>query len=379
MSYVAFQDKNTGGGAGSPQAAVSTIVTSLSKSDLLGVLDDLPPGERSSIHDSFVSQVSQLKRLKVLNSSANANKVSGVTFAAKGLTYGASVAINDHVQLVTVTGGTISVNSDASKVPYTKEFLDAAFDGKTPTQTQSQTIDIAAQAAKTGKPLRVATQKVGGKWYPSLMYTVLAAAANSDHLGTPTSADAIAPQGAGSADDAVRQMITAASRQDYRNIIALLDPNEDAALHDYGTLLLKSAPQPTNGQFSLKNITFTDAGVSGGTRVSLHSVQFSSNGQDVTVTIDGQCASIASGPTTTKMCAQQALDKYGANLHLTAAQRSALDDLFTAIPKLGVVSTKSGGKWFISPIRTYSNLDTTILSNLKDNDLLTLIKLARQH
>ena len=98
VSYVAFQDKNNGGGAGSPQAAVGTIVTSLSKSDLLGVLDDLPPAERASIHDSFVSQVSQLKRLKVLNSSADANKVSGVTFAAKGLTYGASVAVNDHVQ-----------------------------------------------------------------------------------------------------------------------------------------------------------------------------------------------------------------------------------------------------------------------------------------
>ena len=379
VSYLAFQDKNTGGGAGSPQGAVSTIVTSLSKSDVLGVLDDLPPGERASLRDSFVAQVSQLKRLKVLNSAADPNKVSGVSFAAERLTYGASVVINDHVQLVTVTGGTISVDSDASKVPYTKEFLDAAFDGKAPSKTQSQTIDIASETAKSGKPLRIAVQKVGGKWYPSLTYTVVAAAAASDHLGNPTAANAIAPLGAGSADDAVRSLVTAATKQDYRGIIAGLDPSEDAALHDYGTLLLKSAPQPRSASVDLKNITFTDSSVPGGTRVSLHSVQFTSDGQSVTVTIDGQCAVIATGTKTTRMCALQALDRYGSSLHLTAAQRSALGDLFAAIPKIGVVSTESGGQWYISPIRTYSNLDTTVLSNLKADDLLTLIKLARHH
>ena len=283
VSYVAFQDKNNGGGAGSPKAAVATIVTSLSKSDLLGVLDDLPPAERASIHDSFVSQVSQLKRLKVLNSSADANKVSGVTFAAKGLTYGASVAVNDHVQLVTITGGTISINADAGKVPYTKAFVDAAFNGKAPTESHNQTIDIAKEAATSGEPLRIAVQKVAGKWYPSLMYTVVAAAASSDHLGIPTAADAIAPVGAGSADDAVRQMVTAATRQDFTSLIAGLDPNEDAALHDYGTLLIKNAPRPTNGSLDLRHITFTDTSVAGGTLVSLHErpVQLRRPGRDV--------------------------------------------------------------------------------------------------
>ena len=78
------------------------------------------------------------------------------------------------------------------------------------------------------------------------------------------------------------------------------------------------------------------------------------------------------------MCALQALEKYGADLHLTAAQKGAMTDLFAAIPKIGIVSTKSGGKFYISPIRTYSDLDTSILGNLKNDDLLILIKLARK-
>jgi hypothetical protein len=375
VSYVAFRDQNSGSGASTPKAAVGTIFTALSKSDLLGVLDGLPPAERASFHDSFVAQVGQLKRLKVLQQSANANKVSGVSFRATGLSYGGTPAVvNDHVQLVTVTAGTIVLNSDASKVPYTKEFLDAAFDGQAPKQTGTQTIDIAAQTRKTGTPLRIAVQKVNGKWYPSLIYTVVAASAD----GTPSSSDAIAAVGAGSPDDAVRGMITAAVKQDYRGLIARLDPNEDAALHDYGSLLLRHAPSSSNSSVNLNNITFADTGVAGGTRVSLKSVQFTAEGKTSTVTIDGQCAVVARGADSTRVCASQALDRYGSSLHLSAAEKAALTDLFAAIPKIGGVATKSGGQWFVSPIRTYADLDVSILSNLKDNDLLTLIKLARR-
>ncbi len=375
ISYVAFQDQNGGGGAGTPKAAVGTIVSALSKSDLLGVLDSLPPAERASLHDSFVAQVSQLKRLQVLQKSADANKVSGVSFKATGLTYGATpTVVNDHVQLVTVTAGTIRVNSDASKVPYTKEFLDAAFDGKAPKQTSNQTIDIAAEARKSGEPLRIAVQKVNGKWYPSLMYTAVAASAD----GTPSPSDAIAAVGAGSADDAVRGLVTAAANQDYRGLIARLDPNEDAALHDYGSLLLRHAPSSANSSLSLRNFTFADTTVAGGTRVSLKSVQFTEDGETSTITIDGQCAVVASGGRSTRMCAAELLDRYGSSLKLTATEKAALTDLFAAVPKIGIVATKSGGQWFVSPIRTYADLDVSILSNLKDNDLLTLITFARR-
>jgi hypothetical protein len=375
ISYVAFRDQNGGGGAGTPKAAVGTLVSALSKSDLLGVLDSLPPAERASLHDSFVAQVGQFKRLKVLQKSADANKVSGVTFKATGLTYASSPAVvNNHVQLVTVTAGTILLNSDTSKVPYTKEFLDAAFDGKAPNQTSDETVDIAAQTRKTGKPLRIAVQKVNGKWYPSLMYTAVAASVDS----TPSATDAIAGVGAGTADDAVRGVVTAVAKQDYRGLIGRLDPNEDAALHDYGSLLLHNAPSSSNSSVSLSNITLTDTAVAGGTRVSLKSVQFSQDGKTTTITIDGQCAVVASGGDSKRMCASEALDQYGSSLHLSASEKAALTDLFAAIPKIGVVATKSGGQWFVSPIRTYADLDVSILSNLKDNDLLTLIKLARR-
>jgi hypothetical protein len=206
------------------------------------------------------------------------------------------------------------------------------------------------------------------------MYTAVAASVD----GTPSATDAVAGVGAGSADDAVRGVVTAVAKQDYRGLIARLDPNEDAALHDYGSLLLRSARSNSNSSVNLSNITLTDTTVAGGTRVSLKSVQFSQDGKTTTITIDGQCAVIASGGDSKRMCASEALDRYGSSLHLTASEKAALTDLFAAIPKIGVVATKSGGQWFVSPIRTYADLDVSILSNLKDNDLLTLIKLARR-
>ena len=87
---------------------------------------------------------------------------------------------------------------------------------------------------------------------------------------------------------------------------------------------------------------------------------------------------MASGSKSTRMCASELLQRYGSSLKLSAAENAALTDLFAAVPKIGVVATKSGGQWYVSPIRTYADLDVSILSNLKDNDLLTLIKLARR-
>ena len=63
---------------------------------------------------------------------------------------------------------------------------------------------------------------------------------------------------------------------------------------------------------------------------------------------------------------------------LTAAEKTALTHLFTALPNIGLVTTDVGGKWYVSPIRTFADLVPSVLSGLTDNDLLTLIKLAQR-
>ena len=383
VSFVALRDKSSGAGASSPQGAVKSIVADLSKSDLLGVLDHLPPGERDALRDSFTDEVSQLKRLKVLNSSADPAKVNGVQITSTGLTFDPNdEVINDHVRIAKLTGGTITLNADASQVPYTKEFLDAAFpSGNAPSGKTTNTVDIAQEVAKSGHPARIAVQKVSGKWYPSLMYTILDAYTQDAGKAAPTASDAIAAVGAASPQDAARQIIDAALASDATKAIAILDPTDSAALHDYGKLLTDGS-QPEDPSFTIDDISFNTTSVPGGTRVSLQSVAVTSvdDGTKATFAIDGDCIKVSSDSDSRRLCAADLFDNLDSSgvVTLTSDEEAALTDLLKSLPNIGIVTTQSNGKWYVSPIRTYSDLGPALLGGLADNDLITLIKLANK-
>ncbi len=300
--------------------------------------------------------------------------MAGVQFASSGLTYEPNdEVVNDHVRIVKLTGGTVTVNSDAKRIPFTKQFLDAAFDGTPPTDSSTDVTDL----SKNASPVRIAVQKVRGKWYPSVLYTMMDSMVHDDHLPQPTAADVIAPTGAGSADDAVRQSIVALAESDYDTVIGLLDPSEDAAVHDYGKVLTRKADSPTKPEFTLDDVTFTDTKVDGGVRVSFKSASITTDGEKVDATLDGDCVVLTKGNDSHRECAMDDLEKR-AHLKLTAPQRAAVQHLIAAIPKIGVVATRSGGKWFVSPVRSYIDVGSAVLGGLQGNDLLVLIKLFKQ-
>ena len=383
VSYVALKDKSSGSGASTPQGAVTSVMTDLTKSDILGVLDHLPPGERNALRDSFVDEVTQLKRLKVLDKTADPGKVAGVQIQSSALTFGSSDdVVNDRVHVVKVTGGTITINSDAGKIPYTKEFIEAAFPNGAPSGTSTDTIDIGQQVKDSGKPVRIAVQKVDGKWYPSLMYTVVDSINHDNGNSNPAASDAIPAVGEGSPEDAVRALLTAATKSDVNKAIAVLDPSDSAALHDYGKLLSQSMVAGNGAAFTIDDVSFNTTKVTGGTRVSLKSITVTDTGggSKSTVTVVGDCLNIDANNDSKRYCAGDALDLLSnTKIALTSDEKQALTDLFKSLPNIGVVTTQSGGKWFVSPIRTYADLGTAILTGLGDNDLLILIKLANKH
>jgi hypothetical protein len=383
VTYVALSDSNSTG-AGSPKQAVRSIVTDLNKTDLIGVLDDLAPGERNSLVNPAMDEINQLKRLQVLQPSADPKNVSGVSFNAKNLTFSdKTITINDHVQIVQLTGGTLDVGGDASKVPFTKEFLAAAFPHGLPPQSNGSThIDIAKQIrADGGAPVRIATQKVSGKWYPSIFYTVADAAANKQ---APTAADAIAAVGASSPQAAVSQLIDAVLHDNLTDAIKLLSPDELAAMHDYGGLFLRKAGSYDRPDFTIDNLKTTTQGISGGaTRVLLSSITVTAgSGERSTVTVDGNCVDVTVNSDKKRMCTTDfvtqiidTLHNFGMTADVNSAQRQALSDLLSGVTKVGVDTTQSGGSWYVNPVRSYLDITTSVLSGLKDNDLIELINL----
>ena len=376
-TYVAVSSSSgAGGGASTPQAAVQTLVSDVDNTDLIGVLNDLAPGERSAIATPFQQQFDDLKKNGVIDSGASASHLAGVTLDASDLKFGTPKTINDHVQVVPLTGGTIHVSADATKLPFTKKFLDLIDDGQMSGQTKvDKTIDIATVQRKTGQPVEVATQKVDGKWYPSLFYTIADYATRAAHVSAPgTPLPAV---GAASADDAVHSMLDDLLSGKVQQAIELTSPDELQVLHDYGSLIVSKAHYHA-APFEIGSIQFTDTNVDGGTRVSLKSLTASSGGsQAVTVTIANNCVSVTLQGSAQKFCASNAIAEIEqSGMSLTGPQKTAIGHLFEAVSSIGVDTSETDGQWYVNPVRSYFDLSGEILGKLQSGDLQALIGLA---
>lgn len=384
-SYIAFSNSSSGfGGAASPQEAVTSLVGDLNKSDLLGILDHLPPSERSALLDPLKESISQAKRLHLLRDSANASRVSGVDLTATGITFanGGDETINDHVTVVKLVGGTIEVNADLSQVPFTQQYLDIAFPGGIPATAKShETINL-AQVNRDHGPVRIATEKVNGKWYPSLMYTIADMAVHDSDGQNPGPADYVAPKGAPSAIDAVKQAVVALQNGDYQRLIELTSPDELRVLHDYGGVILRNSSPSSNSQVTIKDLQLTTRRVSGATRVSLKSVTVDAPEGQTTVAVSGDCLEITADGDYRKFCANDIINLLNSgplrHRRVTPEQSAALSRFASAIPRIGIDVTETDGQWYLNPVRSYLDLSNALLEPLQDNDLLALLKLFTQ-
>jgi hypothetical protein len=382
-TILAVSDSHSGfKGAASPEEAVSSLVSDLNKSDLLGVLDHLAPGERDALLDPLQQSIAQSKRLHVLKSNADPGRVPGVAVSAKGITFDKAEgeAINDHVRIVKITAGTITLNADLTKVPFTDEYLKVVFPhGIDPsTARSSATIDIASAMQDNG-PVRIATQQLGGKWYPSLMYTIADLAVQDAGADNPGPSDYVAPKGAPSPEDAVKQAIMAIQNADYRRLIELASPSELPVVHDYGGVILKNIASDAKPSFTIKDLQLRTGKASGATRVTLHSITVDVPDHEVTVAVDGNCLGITRDGDFRKLCAIDIINELNAgplrDRPLTAEEKAALGRFASGVPNIGVEVSSSGGQWFIDPVRSYLDMSNALVEPLHDNDLILLLKL----
>lgn len=382
-TYLALSSSERSGSS-SPTAAVQHVVADLQQSDLIGVLDDLAPGERTALADAARADINSLKDLGVLSSDANGSSVSGVVFKTSGITYGHPIPINDHVEVVPITGGTVDVSVDAAKLPFTQQILSVM----TGQHRMSRHVQIPPG-------VRVAAEKVGGRWYTSLFYTIADSAA--DHR-IPSRSDVIPARGAATPEDAVLSFVRAAMHRDYRGVIQLISPDELGALHDYGGMLgrnISVVPQVGSNDITLKSLQLNREDISGGVRLTPSRIVVSKDGRDLTISRQGNCFTVSAGGQTKRYCAADIIDKIataiprvtcsvspfpggcsGSGHNLTPAQTTALTHLVTGLLSLGVDTAESNGQWYITPIRTYADMTSTVLGSLHGNDLFALASLS---
>lgn len=384
-TIMAVSDSHAGfKGAATPEDAVSSFVADLNQADVLGIVDHLPPAERSALLDPLREAVNQAKRLHILDGSANPAHVPGVDVTARNIKYdsGEDEAIGDHVKIVKVVGGTITVNSDLRKVPLAKELVQVIFPGGVvPDQKSSNTVDI-AQAMSDNGPLRIATQKVDGKWYPSLLYTIADSAAHDSGADNPTASDYVAPKGAASPEDAVKQAVLAVQKQDYRRLIELAAPDELQVVHDYGGVILNNIKPDPEMSFSVKDLQLASKKVSGATRVSLKSITVDASGHETTVALSDGCVAVTYDGDRRKYCADELIKDLNAgplrDKPLTPEESAALGRLARGVANSSIDTTQSNGQWYIAALRSYLDGINQLVEPLQSNDVITLLKLLNR-
>jgi hypothetical protein len=379
VAVVALNQASVNEGSPNPQDAAMKLVSAVGSADVAGLLTSLPPAESDLLRDLNSQATEELKRLDVYKKDADPDKVNGVDVKTSNLKFDDTKKqeINDHLTVNMLVDGTVEVNSDLSQLPLTDKFMDLAFPDGANGRSQTKKLDIGKQVQKSRQPIRIATVKVDGEWYPSLFYTIADYALLDAKKQWPKKS--VAANGAGSPGDAVRGLADAALNADLERVIELMPPDELGALHDAGPVLIQAIAgksKPTGAKIT--KLETDTSSVTGGTKVTLKELEVEADGERVHVVRKGDCYEGTADGKTEKLCASDASKEIGGS-RMSSGAKQALTHLTEGLFKngLGVVTTQVDGKWYVSPGRSFFELALTALRSLQPQDIDALIKGAR--
>ncbi len=387
VTFFALQkaDPAANSGKDTPEIAAKNLVEQLGSGDVVGIMASLAPAEAALSKDYMDSMTKEMKRLEILKPEADPNKMSGVEFKSENIKFDEAAAekVNDHLTISKLTEGKITITSDISKVPLTDKLMDAIGDKVSLTKSETKTYDISAEVKKRGKPIGIASIKVGDKWYPSAFYTIANAVVEEEKLKWPQKG--FAPQGAGSPEDAAKQLVNAILDGDFEKAIATLPPDEAGVLHDLGPVLLDEIGSMDKTGAKLNALETDVKDVTGGKQVTVKKLSVTAEGETLTITREGDCYSVdVPQQGEQKLCADevtQLLEQQGGGkTKIPAEAVEVIGRVATSVMKtgVGVVSTEVDGKWYVSPIRSYYEILLTLFRGFEPKDVDALIELMKK-
>jgi hypothetical protein len=379
---MALRAASSGGGAATPDKAVRAMIESVSKGDLLGAVDTFPASERTLARDLVEEWAAQAKRLGGVTGDAPLDKFDGYNLDITGLQTSEEPVV-DNVVNVRLTEGKVRFSTGAIR---TQSEEDAAFPifGSSSGKPLSANTDIATM----DDAVIVTTVHDGEGWHPSLIFSAFDASRRSSDKPKPTAADAIKATGSATPEAAVTDMLNALGSQDYVKVIELLPPGEFAAAHLYGRgLVPETDPDDAayESTYTFSNLSFDVSDTKGGkklvpTKASIHEKPGADSDDlatDVTLTkTSPTCVTIEKrdqyDEETKTQCTSVIRDGWAAGSDISDAMLDVVDRLAVQLAKLGFVVVQEQGKWFVSPIRTYSDVASTFVSALKQEDFKTI-------
>ena len=356
IAYLAADDE------GSPEEAVRRLLRAVADEDILGVLEALPPSEREPLQDELPRVAEELQRLEILSGDFELEEVSGVDLRFEDVTMQAR-EVGEGVSAVRFTGGTASYRVEPRELPL-GDFISEFADLPAEVQSGSDTI-VSDDDAGT----EIVTILEDGRWYVSVYYSIAEAAREDAGAPVPEFGQGIEADGEESPEKAVEAMARAALALDVERAIALVDPEEGRALHDYAPLFIddaKEAAASVDFSAQLTSIDLSSEPAGDGRAVvaiEKFAVDFDTADGAGSVAFDGECVSLT-GPDIPeeagRVCPEDA--------ELPPGLGAAVSDL----PTTGVVVVERGGEWYLSPTRTVLEALVGALEAVDGEDLENL-------
>ena len=361
---LAMRKGASGGGATTPEAAVQGFFDSVEAGDWLGALEGLPKGERQLFVQMMETSLAEGKRLGLTAEGASLRNVSGLKIDFQNVTLKSS-PVNDRIARVEITGGTMVTDVTVADLPIgdlLRKVMDKN-DVDMSDQHNESTIDDDDDDV-------IAAIKDDEGWHLSLMHSIGEAARGNEPMP-----DSIAAAGADSPAEAVEQFLRAAVKLDAARAIALIDPEEGLAFHDYGQLAVDAIADLDVRPRDLPKIdelSLTSTKGPSGTTVTIKKAAISMNlggdDQQIVIEREGSCTTMTTTfegeSDTQKVCPDDLKDLTPADLGPDSDPIEAGFSLLgefasraqSQLADNGIVTHEVGGKWYIAPGSTIVSL-----------------------
>ena len=339
--------------ANTPEDAVRSLVTAVADEDVLGALDALAPSERDLLKDAVEDVTGELRRLDVLSDDADLSGIDGVDVAVEDLVV-TSQPLADGLSLVTARGAA-SVRVEPEELPL-GSFVEGGEGSDSP-------FDVAAAESEVSRfgDLQLVTVEEDGRWYVSLAYSVADLARREAGEPMPDPADAVQPDGEPSPERAVRALLDAGLALDARRAIALLPPDEAAALQDYAPLFLdelEAEAAEVRPSFSVEvrdlDLSVDVDGDEAAVTVDGFDLSATVDGERTTASYDGGCFRVVREGDEDESCGSQRGLTAGLVFPLIVGPGPGGTPGEVEVPEstLTIVTVQRGGQWYVSPVRT---------------------------
>ncbi|QUF06229.1 hypothetical protein KCV87_09320 [Actinosynnema pretiosum subsp. pretiosum] len=342
-------------GAG-PGEVVAGFLGALARNDLGAAWSVVAPAEAAVVVDHGRALVAEGSRAGLVGAVPSVRGADVVV--------GGTRRITERLAVTGVVGGWLTASSTAGDVVTGR--LASALGAAPSPGGQDWTVDFGARGAGT---VEIATVEVGGRWYASVLHTAVHALLKGNGLDWPRRG--IAPSAGSSPGAAVRRFTGALLAGDLAVVIALLPPDEMAAVQAAGPALVDLAG-PVPGVVGVRDVEVDVTETAEGARAVVRALTLTTGGVSGRFSREGACYVPDTGAR--PLCAND-LAALLTPPHAPPETPDVLARLFDRLLTEGVplVTTRSSAGWHVSPARTLAQALLTAAPALTPADVGVLL------